>query len=68
MKMNGAIARSLRKFSKGKITASAVCGLLVKVAEMNSTSQSLGEKIKIFSRAKTRFEAFLLITICFADP
>lgn len=66
--MNGAITRSLREFWKGKITTSAVCGLLVKVAELNSISQRLGEKIKIYVRAKTRFDAFLLFAICFADP
>lgn len=46
---------------KEKITTSAVCGLFVKVAELNSISQSLGEKIKIYVRAKMCFEAFLLL-------
>lgn len=68
MKMNGAITKCLREFWKGKITTSAVCGLFVKVAELNSISENLGEKIKIYVRAKMCFEAFLLFTICFADP
>lgn len=68
MKTNGAIARTLREFWKGKIPISSVCGLFVKAAELNSIPQSLGEKIKIYVKSKVWFEAFLLFTICFDDP
>lgn len=53
---------------KKKITTSAVCGLLVKVVEPNSISQSLGEEIKIYVRAKICFEPFLFFTVHSADP
>lgn len=66
--MNGAISRSLRELWKRKITISAVSGLFVKVAELNSISQSLEEKIKIYVRAKMCFEAFLLFTVYVANP
>lgn len=64
--MNEAITGSLREFWKGKITTSAVCGLFMKVAELNSISQSLGEKINIYVRAKmklTCFSPFALLTL-----
>lgn len=68
IKMNGAISRSLRELWKWKITISAVSGLFVKVAELNSISRSLEEKIKIYVRAKMCFEAFLLFTVYVANP
>lgn len=52
---------------KGKIKTSVVCGLFMKVTNLNSISQSLGEKIKICVREKMDLEALLLFTICFFD-
>lgn len=53
---------------KGKIKTSVVCGLFMKVTKLNSISQRLEEKIKIYEREKMGLEALLLFTIHFSDP